>query len=141
MGQCDQGTSWVRFCHLPHSKRPVHLDKRHREMLRDAAPKEWLTALLPVLSEKVKALDRSPATMAWLSDIIHQCDLLCNAVTHGSGLSQRDRRGLAVTCRSMSLKTLLSTLARSLRVHQLDLGESIERQLHHMRGTLITSMP
>jgi len=54
-GNCENGTD-CGFCHLPHPKRPVRLDKRHREALKRTPFYELVAIMLPVLKEKASEL-------------------------------------------------------------------------------------
>jgi len=55
-GNCING-NLCGFCHMPHPKRPVRLDKRHREMLKRMPFEELVKFLLPIL--KQRCLDMS----------------------------------------------------------------------------------
>ena len=43
-GSCSSGAACA-FCHMPHSRRPLRLDKRHREALKRMPFKKLLKAL------------------------------------------------------------------------------------------------
>lgn len=68
-GSCASGNDCA-FCHRSHPKRPLHLDKRNREML-DRMPDDARTALLLSLLQEKAAPDQKPggwagmATFAW----------------------------------------------------------------------------
>mmetsp|Transcript_99828 Transcript_99828/g.291260 ORF Transcript_99828/g.291260 Transcript_99828/m.291260 type:complete len:877 (+) Transcript_99828:58-2688(+) len=53
VGKCANGRD-CGFCHMPHPKRPVRLDKRHREALKRMPFGELVALMLPML--KAKAL-------------------------------------------------------------------------------------
>lgn len=50
-GKCAFGDR-CEFCHLPHSKRPVHLSKKHREMMQEMEPASATALILPILEER-----------------------------------------------------------------------------------------
>jgi len=56
-GSCTNGND-CQFCHMPHPKRPVRFDKRHREILKKMPFDELLSVMMPVL--KVKAAGAGP---------------------------------------------------------------------------------
>ncbi|CAK0869755.1 unnamed protein product [Prorocentrum cordatum] len=56
-GNCTNGND-CQFCHMPHPKRPVRFDKRHREILKKMPFDELLSVMMPVL--KVKAAGAGP---------------------------------------------------------------------------------
>jgi len=54
-GNCANGKG-CGFCHMPHPKRPVRLDKRHREALRRIPFSELIEMMLPLLKSKARSL-------------------------------------------------------------------------------------
>lgn len=54
-GHCTNGSS-CGYCHYPHEARPIHLDKRHRELLRMMSAEKRLALLLPVLQRRADIL-------------------------------------------------------------------------------------
>jgi len=54
-GNCANGKD-CGFCHMPHPKRPVRLDKRHREALRRIPFSELIEMMLPLLKSKARSL-------------------------------------------------------------------------------------
>eukprot|EP00445_Apocalathium_hangoei_P069470 CAMPEP_0204144596 /NCGR_PEP_ID=MMETSP0361-20130328/21134_1 /ASSEMBLY_ACC=CAM_ASM_000343 /TAXON_ID=268821 /ORGANISM="Scrippsiella Hangoei, Strain SHTV-5" /LENGTH=373 /DNA_ID=CAMNT_0051098545 /DNA_START=113 /DNA_END=1234 /DNA_ORIENTATION=- len=130
MGSCDNGES-CEFCHMAHTKRPAHLDKRHRELLRSMSPWEWAALVLPILQRKIEALDDSLETQAMLFDIASSCGIALGSVTPAA--PQRSQRMLILTMRSMSLRSLLTAVQRGLseRGHQVE--EAVDALLLHVR--------
>jgi len=137
MGQCVNGSE-CDFCHLPHPKRPSHLDKRHREMLRQLPFNKCAALVLPVLTEKVRAVDTSPETMRLL-DILSKhcyegCDSDNSAVTpFNLQLAQRSERQLVVALKSLSLRSLLTSLHRSVLPQALARRQAVDTLLQHLR--------
>lgn len=58
-GRCVNGQECT-FCHMPHPKRPLRLDKRHREILKRMPFGESLSLFLPLLRQKV--VDSGPGS-------------------------------------------------------------------------------
>lgn len=54
-GTCTSGVDCT-FCHMPHSKRPLRLDKRHREALKRMPFRKLLKVVVPILASKVSLL-------------------------------------------------------------------------------------
>jgi len=52
LGKCTNG-SQCGFCHLPHPKRPAHLDKRHREIVKSMTFSECAALVVPIMMSKV----------------------------------------------------------------------------------------
>mmetsp|Transcript_20754 Transcript_20754/g.54055 ORF Transcript_20754/g.54055 Transcript_20754/m.54055 type:complete len:132 (-) Transcript_20754:363-758(-) len=116
---------------MAHSKRPVHLDKRHREMLRSMPALEWAALVLPILQKKVEAVDDSLVTRAMLGDITAHCGIPHGSVS--SSMPQRSQRMLILTLRSMSLKSLLSVVQHDLSQHGHQVEEAVDALLLHLR--------
>jgi len=116
---------------MAHSKRPTHLDKRHREMLRSMPPLEWAALMLPILQKKVEAVDGSLVTRAMLGDIAAHCGIRLGSVS--SSMPQRSQCTLILTLRSMSLMSLLDTVQHCLSQHGHPVEEAVEELLLHLR--------
>merc|ERR1712012_1235408 len=69
VGQCANGAE-CDFCHRPHSKRPAHLDKRHRETLRAMTSAEVLSVMHPILKQKEARALRSALTAMSLRSLL-----------------------------------------------------------------------
>eukprot|EP00445_Apocalathium_hangoei_P094150 CAMPEP_0204248526 /NCGR_PEP_ID=MMETSP0361-20130328/99209_1 /ASSEMBLY_ACC=CAM_ASM_000343 /TAXON_ID=268821 /ORGANISM="Scrippsiella Hangoei, Strain SHTV-5" /LENGTH=458 /DNA_ID=CAMNT_0051221793 /DNA_START=111 /DNA_END=1488 /DNA_ORIENTATION=- len=130
MGSCGSGES-CEYCHLAHPKRPAHLDKRHREMLRSMAPREWAALVLPILQSKISALDDSLETRAMFADIASGSGIPIGSVV--SSTPQRSHRMLILSLRSMSLKSLLTAALRGLSEHGQGVDEAVDVLLQHLR--------
>jgi len=130
MGSCDSGES-CEYCHLAHPKRPAHLDKRHREMLRSMAPSEWAALVMPILQKKIEALDDSLETRAIFGDIASGFGIPSGSVV--SSMPQRSQRMLILTLRSMCLKSLLAAVQRGLSQCSQGVDEAVDVLLQHLR--------
>lgn len=56
LGKCSNGNQCA-FCHLPHAKRPTHLDKRHREMLKLMSFSECAALVVPIMRAKALTMN------------------------------------------------------------------------------------
>mmetsp|Transcript_75433 Transcript_75433/g.164564 ORF Transcript_75433/g.164564 Transcript_75433/m.164564 type:complete len:370 (-) Transcript_75433:181-1290(-) len=124
-GGCSNGES-CEYCHMGHPKRPVHLDKRHREMLRGMSMKETAGLLYPVVRSKVEVFQRSAAVDELLHELAWKCgsDPTCREPV----TVNRQQRMLLTTLKSMSLRSLLTTFGRVLSEVSND-GEAVIDQL------------
>jgi len=68
MNCCMNGAD-CGFCHLPHPKRPIRLDKRHREALKDMPFCDLVSSLLPALKEKASRLPNFEDILLLLDDL------------------------------------------------------------------------
>jgi len=136
VGECVNGAE-CEFCHLPHPKRPSHLDKRHREMLRQLAFSKFAGLVMPVLKEKVFAVDASPETIRLLDCLGLHCDEDYDGgssmASFNSQSTQRSERQLVVALKSLSLRSLLTSLHRSTTPHDLDRRQAVDSLLQHLR--------
>eukprot|EP00747_Dinoflagellata_sp_TGD_P159818 gnl/TRDRNA2_/TRDRNA2_177926_c0_seq2.p1 gnl/TRDRNA2_/TRDRNA2_177926_c0~~gnl/TRDRNA2_/TRDRNA2_177926_c0_seq2.p1 ORF type:complete len:417 (+),score=61.02 gnl/TRDRNA2_/TRDRNA2_177926_c0_seq2:72-1322(+) len=112
-GSCSNGDN-CDYCHLPHPRRVMHLDKRHREMVKQLPFRECCSLVLPILKEKVANLGIDLGVIAGLDTLVE------TGASDGSWnynpapkLPSRHRISLNATLRSMSLRTLWNVLSRS----------------------------
>lgn len=101
-GRCANGTT-CNFCHLPHPKRPAHLDKRHRIMLKEMSFHECLSMMLPILRQKLNTLDCGPS----ITDLLDTLEVSVSASQAPGGT-----HALQTALRAMSLRSLLTALHR-----------------------------
>lgn len=109
-GTCLEGPG-CRFCHLGHEGDMRHLDRRHRDMLRRLSDRKVLGLILPQLSEQVRALDDSPATLAKLGDFVVA---IGSSSTTGVEKLARHERILALGFRNRNARFLINALLRML---------------------------
>jgi len=62
------------FCHLPHPKRPVRLDKRHRETLKSMGFPDLLKFVVPVLRQKLSEMGRTEEVDSLVSRLQEYAD-------------------------------------------------------------------
>jgi len=125
-GVCGNGND-CDFCHLPHPKRPVHLDKRHREILKKLPPDQVTSWILQILWERIEEIglltqevrDRLRLIeMAMIADITASCPNKC-------------MRTFLTVLRAMSVRSLLMMLSRSATTSEC--GTMIEFFLEQLR--------
>lgn len=95
-GECNNGQN-CDFCHMPHPKRSVRLNKRHRNNLKDLPLDELLEIMLPILRRK--ALEINNKEIEKLLDRLSAC-------------AQTSSRNLA-GCASMSMRSGVSSCSSS----------------------------
>jgi hypothetical protein len=108
IGQCTNGLD-CEFCHMPHSKRNVHLDKRHREMMRNMDFVERACLILPILKAKLDALDVCDF------DVKEALSSIAKTIDHISMDKKRakETRTLQSSLKFMSARCLVSLLYHS----------------------------
>jgi hypothetical protein len=117
-GQCANGNC-CDFCHLPHPKRPSHLDKRHREMLKRMPFAESVSVAMPVLREKARSLSLRNDVMELLDKLEEVANLSLVIGDHSAASSSRPpkrsgrSRNLQGAMRGITLRSLLTALHRS----------------------------
>jgi len=114
-GQCVNGTR-CSFCHLPHPKRPAHLDKRHRAMLKEMPLSDCIALALPILKEKVQTISFNSDEAAEV--VARQLDELGSSMSLPVPQLPRPRRSretsaLRTALKAMSLRSVLTTLHRA----------------------------
>mmetsp|Transcript_86887 Transcript_86887/g.280698 ORF Transcript_86887/g.280698 Transcript_86887/m.280698 type:complete len:374 (+) Transcript_86887:57-1178(+) len=129
-GACTSGSD-CHFCHMEHTKRGVHLDRHHREMLRVMPPQEWAALVLPILKQRLQSVDDSPESQGMLSDILARCGIPDAPMS--SAMPQRSQRMFALNLRSMSLKAMLAVVRYSLMQHDRLVEEKIDKFVQHLR--------
>jgi len=116
-GQCQNRES-CKFCHLPHNRRPTHLDKRNREILKSFSSEEKLATILPILSEKLQKYCNNPAAFQLLLQLEtlsanSGVDLEAMSTT-SSKQTAKGERTLKSALRAVTLRSLLTLLLRTL---------------------------
>ena len=114
-GQC-QNRDHCEFCHLPHTRRPTHLDKRNRELLKSFSSEEKLATILPILSEKLQQHCSNPAAFQLLRQLETANGSKIEAMSTTSRHSQNTKgeRTLKSALRAVTLRSLLTLLLRTL---------------------------
>mmetsp|Transcript_101546 Transcript_101546/g.219241 ORF Transcript_101546/g.219241 Transcript_101546/m.219241 type:complete len:591 (-) Transcript_101546:134-1906(-) len=109
-GGCANGIT-CEFCHLPHSKRPAHLDKRNRGLLKEMPQAECVALVLPILQAKVDEMNLGSDMMSLVNNI---GDFTEAGSSHAARKGQtKEKLGLLTALKAMSLRSLLMMLNRS----------------------------
>lgn len=129
-GRCVNGED-CNFCHYPHPKRPAHLDKRHRAMLKEMLFADCVALVLPILKEKAQTLNFG-------REVVQRLDALA---VHAEGMAgdltrqkpSRETSALRTALRAMSLRSLLTTLHRAALPATSPERAAIDDLLEHLR--------
>jgi hypothetical protein len=124
VGRCSNGVD-CNFCHLPHPKRPSHLDKRHRSMLKEMSFQDCLSLMLPILRQKIQLMEVS-------SDIRDVLDVL-EASAHVPATAPPGTQALQTALRAMTLRSLLTALHRQASPQSSPEQVAIESLLQQLR--------
>mmetsp|Transcript_19595 Transcript_19595/g.51977 ORF Transcript_19595/g.51977 Transcript_19595/m.51977 type:complete len:575 (+) Transcript_19595:103-1827(+) len=111
-GSCNNGTT-CEFCHLPHPKRPAHLDKRNREMLKAMPLSDCVALVLPILQAKVDELDLGPDMMMLVNQVGEAAQVGSTPSGRKNTTGSKDKASLLTALKAMSLRSLLMMLNRS----------------------------
>eukprot|EP00928_Gymnodinium_smaydae_P088446 TRINITY_DN7252_c0_g1_i1.p1 TRINITY_DN7252_c0_g1~~TRINITY_DN7252_c0_g1_i1.p1 ORF type:complete len:515 (-),score=65.66 TRINITY_DN7252_c0_g1_i1:252-1796(-) len=74
-GQCELGVS-CNFCHMPHERAAVHLDKKRRDALKRMTYQERVATILPLVRMKIVELQLDEGLLQNISDILGTMELL-----------------------------------------------------------------
>jgi len=144
-GECSSGDS-CHYCHLSHERRPAHLDKKHREMLRDMPLQTCAWLMLPVLRRKVEDFPASPAgALAFLDQLAAGCGLAVPGYVAEQeralpGL-KRQHRALVTAMKSMSLRLLAVAVGHALGQHRPQFDDAMVQLLGHLRQAVAAGAP
>jgi len=112
LGKCTNGKN-CEFCHAPHSKRGTHLDKRHREMLRNMNFAERFRFIHPILKSKFHTLgvkEEVTEILESLAAAAEKTSAESNEVQPKDRRQSRETRTLHVALKFMSTRTLITLL-------------------------------
>jgi len=129
-GSCSNGRS-CDYCHLPHSRRLAHLDRRHRELLRSKPLEVWAALVLPIVNRRVEGLVESP----WAADAMGKLATLCRIPTESlkGAAPHRTQRMLSLSLKSLRLRTLLAEGQRYLSEHCPEAEAAMEQLMQSLR--------
>lgn len=133
-GHCTNGNT-CEFCHLGHPKRPVHLDKRHRELLRSMATADVSALVLPVIKSKVDEIAPSEFARQLVNELYSRLGVDFNLLEPVA--TNRHQRMLVLTLNAMSLRSLLTTFTRMFAEPSSIVESLCEDLLKHVRGTVL----
>jgi len=136
--RCANGLS-CNFCHMPHPKRPSHLDKRHREMLREMSYGRRAAIVMPILRAKVSSIDASPEAAVLVEQLANAWSNAATAEASDPAPTQEveerpqwRERALFVALRSLSLRLLLQSMCRSITPESGAAAQAMEHLLAHL---------
>lgn len=93
------------FCHLEHLRRPVRLDKRHRERFERLSTQERIFVVLPVIRQRA-AVAKLPAEE--VEGLLRKLEAQCTADPKVLAERTRVSRSLIRALEAMSVRSLLS---------------------------------
>lgn len=124
-GACANGPT-CQFCHLPHTKRQEHLDRRQRQTLRELPHREWAALVLATFGARLLSVDDSPVMVTLLLDLYKSCGISPHGISP-------NRRVMSLTLRSMNLKALSSVIQHGGLEHGFHLDDVLQRILDQVR--------
>eukprot|EP00928_Gymnodinium_smaydae_P069419 TRINITY_DN5289_c1_g1_i1.p1 TRINITY_DN5289_c1_g1~~TRINITY_DN5289_c1_g1_i1.p1 ORF type:complete len:1009 (-),score=220.77 TRINITY_DN5289_c1_g1_i1:125-3151(-) len=111
VGQCSNGDD-CDFCHLPHPRRPSHLNKRHREALKNMPYAKAMAILHPILRQKLKNAVPTPAVLSCLDELLRVAGREAMEAGAPPAKPSREDRPLQNALRNISLRALLTMMRR-----------------------------
>lgn len=126
LGKCTNGNE-CGFCHLPHAKRPKHLDKRHREMLKLMPFYECSALVVPIMKAKVLEMNMGPEMLGLLEAL---------SVTQVCGQTEvvpKNMRILERALQVMPFRSLTTILHRAVPNCTSERA-MVDRIMHHIQG-------
>lgn len=132
-GNCAKADD-CEFCHMPHPKRPAHLQKKHREMLAELPEAAARAMVLAQVRKKVLALDASAETHRVLDRLVSM--YRDASAAPWSATTEREvfiKRSVNAVLSSISLRLLVITLQRLVPSSAQGADEAAELLLQRMR--------
>jgi len=130
-GLCTSGSE-CRYCHIPHTTKQVHLDKRNRQMLQ-AMPYEARAAMmLPILEQKAHENDFGPACESLLTLLANEANLARGHQPVPSKLLAKS--GLSRVMTAMSFHTVLRHLLSNLPIEAAPSTSDVHIFIEAMRA-------
>jgi len=126
--ECANGAA-CEFCHMAHAKRPSHLNKQHRELLRDMESSRARALILPIVRAKVQAFDATESSALAVDRLATACGV---ADAPRLRLS-REERSLKVALSGMNLRLVLMALLRGAVAGVSGAESAAEALLGHQR--------
>mmetsp|Transcript_87813 Transcript_87813/g.253242 ORF Transcript_87813/g.253242 Transcript_87813/m.253242 type:complete len:331 (+) Transcript_87813:64-1056(+) len=127
-GQCANGES-CEYCHMAHTQRSPHLNKRHRDQFRNLGGVAARALIMPLVKEKALALDASDETALAVDRLAREC----GAEEPAFVPMPREGSSLRAALRGMNLTALLLILRRSLSPDANEASILVEALLARVR--------
>eukprot|EP00929_Paragymnodinium_shiwhaense_P004648 TRINITY_DN10575_c2_g2_i1.p1 TRINITY_DN10575_c2_g2~~TRINITY_DN10575_c2_g2_i1.p1 ORF type:complete len:266 (-),score=57.80 TRINITY_DN10575_c2_g2_i1:278-1075(-) len=124
-GQCANGSD-CDFCHMVHNKRPVHLNKRHREALKVMPVAQCLAVMVPVLRTKAQSLRLAPK----FTEVLEKLELMS---AQPNDRPTKQDAAMHDALKVMSLRSLLTTLHRMVTPANTQDRVAVEACLQSLR--------
>eukprot|EP00928_Gymnodinium_smaydae_P083407 TRINITY_DN6663_c0_g3_i1.p1 TRINITY_DN6663_c0_g3~~TRINITY_DN6663_c0_g3_i1.p1 ORF type:complete len:525 (-),score=77.00 TRINITY_DN6663_c0_g3_i1:345-1877(-) len=100
-GRCERGFS-CDFCHMPHERRAVHLDKKGRDALKRMTHEERVAAILPVVRTKLIHMQLDEGLLQNITDISNALQPVTYTADVSYSMQNMQRRQLT----KLTLRTL-----------------------------------
>mmetsp|Transcript_81844 Transcript_81844/g.236573 ORF Transcript_81844/g.236573 Transcript_81844/m.236573 type:complete len:324 (-) Transcript_81844:374-1345(-) len=130
-GECANGVD-CEFCHMTHSKRMPHLNKAHREQLRNMEALKAKTLLIPLVRDKALAFDGSAQTALAVDRLARACGVPRTPYMRRT----REEQSLNNMLNGMTLRLLLIIFQRSVLQNEPEAQDAAEALLTHLRNTV-----
>lgn len=130
-GHCAAGIH-CDFCHLTHSKRPSHLDKRNRDLLKRTPMQQVVRMIVPMMRDRVQALNLNPE----LVELLHDMERVLGSASE----LLRDSRGMQNLYNAMStltLRTQLGIMQRALAIDSSDDNATFAWHVDRLRACML----
>lgn len=133
-GLCRNSQS-CKFCHLPHTRRPLRLDKRHRQMLDEMPFGQFIALVRPALEGKAARLGCGPQMVGMFDQLV--------GLPQNHGQRTGEIRRMLGVFDSMTVRQLLQVFRRfALRkLGQSPNGEVLERAVDWMLRLVASGVP
>jgi hypothetical protein len=139
-GGCENGTQ-CGYCHMPHSRRSVHQDKKTRDLLRRMPPPSRSAVILDAIHEKLKDIGLSQTAKQELSSWALQLGIALSMDGGAAQLDsykQADLRRLRTCLRSSTFQVLCSRrhdIAENQDAASLQATQTFLRSLRILKWT------
>jgi len=137
-GQCLSGSD-CDYCHLPHTAKQLHLDKRNRRIIQAMPYCARAALMLPILEQKAQENDFGPACESLLKLLAKEANFTrgCDPVPNGSS----GQKGLAGVLAAMSFQDVIRHLLLGLSTPSPPSAEEIQVLLEAMRMYISRGTP
>lgn len=124
-GNCAN-TDTCSYCHAPHQKRPVHLDKRNRVLFDNMEADIRTGLLISLLFKKVMELDLFEEVQGLLEDLGAACGVTALERPFDGAAMKKSDRMLRSALASMAFRSLLIMLERTAGLENPAVAEATQ---------------
>lgn len=134
-GTCANAAS-CSYCHLPHLKRPVHLDRQNRAYFDSLPPHRRVSRLMSLIRKKVTGAGLMDQMGHPLEDLDSACGVLCNREVSTSchTTCNKNDRALRAALSGMAIRPLLTMLERTVGLGNTEAALAVEAFWSHCRA-------